>query len=152
MRKVITLIALVFGVTFASQAQKRDRKNMERLSVEQQTELAVKKMTLNLDLTPSQQSQIKPLIAQRMQEREQMFNKRKEFKENKKELTADQRFELKNKMLDKQIAYKADMKRILNEEQYQKFEKMQAKRKHAMSKRFKKGMRGKRKMQPEEKE
>jgi protein CpxP len=150
MKKLITMIVLALGVTFTSQAQKKERKRMEKLSVEQQTELAVKKMTLHLDLTDKQQAQIKPLIAQKMEERKKMHEQRKAFKESGKELTADERFELKSKMLDKQIAQKAEMKRILNEEQFEKYEKMQKRRKHAFKKRGKKGKHFKRKGKKEE--
>ena len=118
----------MLGITLTTQAQKKERKEMERLSVEQQTALALKKMTLHLDLNVKQQAQIAPLLAKKMEERKNFHEKRKALKGEGKELTADQRFEIKNNMLDKQIAYKTEMKRILNDSQYEKYEKMQSKR------------------------
>ncbi|MGB1042180.1 MAG: hypothetical protein ACPGU6_02210 [Tenacibaculum sp.] len=141
MKKLVTVLMLTIGFTLATQAQREKRNNHELLTNEQQTELAVKKMTLKLDLTPAQQRQIKPLLAEKIADRKAMKKKRKAMKENGKKrekLSADERYAKKSEMLDKQIAFKGEMKRILNEKQYERFEKMAAKRKHGAKKKIKK--------------
>ena len=64
MKKIISILVLVFAVTFTTQAQKKRGErgeNGSKLTIEQHTTLAVKKMTLALDLSDKQQKQIKPL-------------------------------------------------------------------------------------------
>ena len=140
MKKIIALLVLAIGFTLTSQAQKGKRGDFEKLTVAQQTELAVKKMTLKLDLTTAQQRRVKPLLAEKIAKRKTMHEKRKAMKESGKKrekLSADERFAKKSKMLDTQIAFKADMKRILNEKQYERFEKMAARKKHGAKKKMK---------------
>lgn len=121
MKKLITMIVLVFGITMTTQAQKKD---MDQLTVAQKTALKVKKMTLKLDLTDNQIKQVTPIIRKKVEERTKMHEKRKALKESGKKPTADERYEMQNKKLDKKIAFKKEMKNILNDEQYVKFEKM----------------------------
>lgn len=144
MKKLLTILILAVGFTVTTQAQKKDKSKHEELSTEQKTELAVKKMTLQLDLTEAQQRQIKPLIAKQVAEKQKMWAKRKTMKQSGKKATADERYAMKSKMLDKQIAHKAEMKRILNEQQYERYEKMTARKmkrhkKKGTHKKFKKG-------------
>lgn len=142
MKKVVAILVVALGLTSTVQAQKGKKGGFEKLTPEQRTELAVKKMILKLDLTPAQANQVKPLIVQKMAERQAMKEKRKAFKESGKKPTADERYAMQNARLDKQIAFKNDMKQILNEKQYEKFEKMQARMAHKMKK-GRKGKRGK---------
>ncbi|REH54549.1 hypothetical protein C7448_10269 [Tenacibaculum gallaicum] len=128
MKRLLTILILAVGFTVTTQAQKRDKAKHEKLTVEQKTELAVKKMTLQLDLTEAQQRQVKPLIAEQVAKRQEMWAKRKAMKKSGNKLTADQKYAMKSKMLDKQIAYKTKMKRILNEQQYERYEKMTARK------------------------
>ncbi|MEE3999749.1 hypothetical protein V1T75_05300 [Tenacibaculum sp. FZY0031] len=144
MKKLLTLLILAVGFTATTQAQKRNKAEHEKLTVAQKTELAIKKMTLQLDLTEAQQKQITPLIAKQVAERQNMWAKKKAMKESGKKATADERYAMKTKMLDKQIAYKSEMKRILNEQQYERYEKMTARKmkrhkKKAAHKKSKKG-------------
>ncbi|MGG6230308.1 Spy/CpxP family protein refolding chaperone [Tenacibaculum sp. SDUM215027] len=144
MKKLLTILILAVGFTVTTQAQRGDKVKHEKLTAEQKTELAVKKMTLQLDLTEAQQRQIKPLIAEQVSERQEMWTKRKAMKESGNKPTADQRYAMKSKMLDKQIAHKTEMKRILNEQQYERYEKMTARKmkrhkKKGTYKKFKKG-------------
>lgn len=141
MKKIIAILVLAIGFTISTQAQRSKKGDFEKLTTEQKTELAVKKMALKLDLTPAQQRQIKPLLAERIAKRKTMHAKRKAMKENgekREKLSANERFEKQSKMLDRQIAFKADMKRILNDKQYERFEKMVGKRKHKAMKKLKK--------------
>ena len=143
MKKIITIILLVFAFTLTAQAQKgKNKMRAEKLSTEQQTILAVKKMTLSLDLTASQQNELKPLVAKKISDRKAHYKKMKATQKERKKLSANERFAKVNERLDNQIAMKRKMKNILNKEQFEKFEKTNKNRK----KKGKKMMRKKRMM------
>ncbi|WP_028887821.1 hypothetical protein [Tenacibaculum ovolyticum] len=140
MKKIIAVLILAVSFTAATQAQKGKRNKLEKLTAKQQTELAVKKMTLQLDLTASQQREIKPLLAEKITQRKIMHQKRKAMKESgekRMKLSADERFKKESKILDNKIAFKAEMKRVLNKQQYERFEKMSARKTHKAKKRMK---------------
>lgn len=145
MKNLVSILVLVFAVTFTTQAQKKRGDRQPNLTPEQHTELAVKKMTLALDLSDKQQKQIKPLLMANMADRKAAMEKRKEARKEKKRPTADEMYTMQTKRLDKQIAMKRSMKNILNKEQFEKFEKMQkGRKKMAMNKmKGKKGAKGK---------
>ncbi|OCK44110.1 hypothetical protein BA195_05320 [Tenacibaculum soleae] len=131
MKKIIAVLVVALSFILTTQAQKGKKNKLERLSVAQQTELALKKMTLKLDLTTSQQNQIKPLLAEKIAKRKTMHEQRKAIRESGKKrvkLSADERFERKNKALDSRIAFKTEMKRILDKQQFERFEKISKKR------------------------
>ncbi|WP_300568084.1 Spy/CpxP family protein refolding chaperone [Flavobacterium sp.] len=135
MKKFVFVFALVLGLTISGTAQgKQPLKGdtTEKLTLQQRNELHLKKMTLDLDLTPSQQKEIAVIINAQSAEREAKIAERKEAK---KPLTADEKFAMKSKMLDKKIEMKAKMKKILNEDQMKKWEENQEKRGTQMHKR-----------------
>lgn len=129
MKKLVSLFVLVFVFTLTTQAQKNKRGQIAQLTTEQQTDLALKKMTLALDLSEKQQKEIKPILEKQLSERKEAMEKRKEMRANGTKPTADERYEMQAKRLDDQIGMKKNMKRILNEEQFEKFEKMAKARK-----------------------
>lgn len=145
MKKLIAIIVLVLGITGTTQAQKNNKNHKnDDFTIEQKTELAVKKMTLGLDLTDSQIQQVTPLLRKKIEKNTKMRAKRKAAKEasgdtTAKKLNADKRFEVATKKLDGKIAFKKEMKSILNQAQYEKFEKMAA---HKKGKRGQKGKAG----------
>ncbi|AOW18481.1 hypothetical protein LPB03_13905 [Polaribacter vadi] len=154
MKKIASILILVFAFTVTAQAQKkgkRDHKN-PKFTVEQYADLAVKKMTLALDLSDKQQNQIKPLISAQAAARKAAMESRKENREANKKPSADEIYAMKSKQLDNQIAFKSEMKNILNKDQFEKFEKMAKMRKgkgrkmmkNKESKRGKKSHRGQR--------
>ena len=107
MKKLASIILLVFAFNLTAQAQEGKKKMKgEKLSTEQQTILEVKKMTLDLDLTVSQQNQIKPLIAKKIANRKAHYEKMKASKKDRKELSADERYAKANERLDMQIEMK----------------------------------------------
>ena len=121
MRKLILAIALVTTtLTFAQDRKTRE----EKLTPEQQTELQVKKMTLDLDLDSKQQAELKTILLEQTKKRESKMAEMKARKEKGEKPTADERFEMKNEMLDNQIEMKAKMKKILKPEQFKKWEEM----------------------------
>lgn len=131
MKKLASILVLVFAFTVNVQAQKKDRENEKgsRLSVEQHTDLAVKKMTLNLDLTNKQQDQIKPLINAQAAAKKAAMESRKENRAANKKPSANEIYTMRSAQLDNQIAFKSSMKNILNKEQFEKFEQMKNNRK-----------------------
>ena len=136
MKKAVTLVLVIlFSLTI--NAQKRKKDDFERMTVAQRVDLALKKMTLNLDLSSSQQNKIKPLLEQKITEREAKLKERKENKGERKKLTADERYAKMSEKLDKQIVFKAEMKGILNDKQYERFEKMATKRMHKKKQKMK---------------
>ena len=128
MKKLILAMALVMTtLTFAQ--DRKGRGAGEKLTPEQQTELQVKRMTLELDLDEKQQKEIKTILAEQSKKREAKVAAMKAKKEKGEKPTADEKFAMKNEMLDNQIAIKAKMKKILKPEQFTKWEEKQADRK-----------------------
>ncbi|RXR20468.1 hypothetical protein EQG63_00630 [Flavobacterium amnicola] len=116
---ILTTVAIV---TLSISGIAQERKQGEKLSMEQRNQLQLKKMTMELDLNESQQKEMSKVIAEQNAKREAKIAEMKANKEAKKELTADEKFKKKNEMLDAQIAHKAKMKKILNEKQFEKWD------------------------------
>ncbi len=151
MKKIASILILVFAFTLTTQAQKRGKRmQKEQMTVEQQTILEVKKMTLALELSDAQQRKIQPLVAAKVSDRRAQFERMKKLREEKKMPTADERFKNQNERLDKEIAYQKEMKSILNKDQYEKFQKIAKARKRGAKHKMKK--RGKMKRLKERKE
>ncbi|KOY51142.1 hypothetical protein [Polaribacter dokdonensis] len=129
MKKIASILVLVFVFTFTSQAQQKRKNKRPNFSIEQRTELAVKKMTLALDLSEKQQDEIKPLLMAQAEDRKTAMEKRKALRDEEKKPTADELFAMKNQQLEAKIEFKNKMKDILKAEQFEKFEKMAKNRK-----------------------
>ena len=132
MKKLILAIALVMTTLTFAQDRKQGR---EKLTPEQQTELHVKKMTLDLDLDAQQQKEVKTILLEQAKKREAKMAEMKAKREKGEKPSADEKFEMKNKMLDNQIENKAQMKKILKPEQFAKWEEKQSDRKKNQSER-----------------
>ncbi|WP_299056972.1 Spy/CpxP family protein refolding chaperone [uncultured Polaribacter sp.] len=128
MKKLVSILSLVLAITFGVQAQEKKDGKRVKLSEEQQTNLAIKKMTLALDLSEKQQAEIKPILMAKAAERKSMMEQRKADREAKKRPTDSEVYKKRMSHLDNQIAMKKKMKSILNKEQFEKFEKMQKRR------------------------
>lgn len=142
MKNLLSIVVLVFAFTFTAQAQKKRGNMGSKLTIEQQTTLAVKKMTLVLDLSDKQQEQIKPIIMSKIKNKNDFTEKRKAAKVNKQKPTSDEIFAIKNKQLDNQIMMKNSIKNILNEKQFDKFEKMHKSRTRMAKNKMKERKRG----------
>lgn len=131
--KKLVVLAIAF-CTLAVTAQEK-RKTWEefkeekgfvdlKASPEERASLEAKKMTLQLDLSTDQQTQVETTLVKHYSttkaNREAMKNKRKP--------THQDRIAMRNAMLDAQIALKQKMKSILDSEQYARYEKTMAKR------------------------
>ncbi len=111
------------GMTIMAQPRnnRHQRNGMDQFTLEQRSELQVKKLTLELDLTESQQKEIKAFIADKNTKMEAHRTAMKAMKEKGTKPTSDERFAMKSKMLDEQIAAKKRMQKILNEKQFEKW-------------------------------
>ena len=128
MKKLLLVATVVLStLTFA---QERTTKE-ERLTPEQQTELKVKQMTLDLDLTAKQQGELKTIILAQAQKRQAEIAAKEKTRVKGQKRSANERFEMKNKMLAEQIEMKAQMKETLSAEQFSKWE---AKKENSASK------------------
>lgn len=134
MKKLIVTALLFVGITSFAQEkiskenQKAQRAEMEKLSPEQRNQLHLKKLTLELDLTASQQKEMAKIIAEQQVKKEAMRAEVASKKESNKKLTSDERFVMKSKMLDEKIALKERVKKFLTPEQVEKWEKMKTDR------------------------
>jgi len=127
MKKGILAIALLIGVFAMAQKEgKSNRGAMKDLTPEQMATLQTKKMTLALDLSEAQQSQIQVLNLENAKTRKAKMEKRKAKKEGgeNQKPTSEEQYAMQNARLDQMIARKSEMKEILSEEQYVKWEKM----------------------------
>lgn len=138
MRKLGSILMFVFVFTFTAQAQKKKESKKPQFTVEQRTVLAVKKMTLKLDLSTEQQNQIRPILLSKIKAKKTLMVKRRATKKEDKRPTSDEIYAMKIKMLDQQIAIRKKMKEILNTVQFEKFEKMHKKMMHKERKERKK--------------
>lgn len=139
MKKLIFMV-LIVSTTFSGIAQDKGiakRAKREQMSAEQKNQLILKKMILDLDLSTSQQNEVSPLIASQSAKREVKKAEILKNKEEKKLLTAQQKFDMKNEMLTNQIEMKAKMKQILSKDQMVKWEANQEKRMERNHKRMK---------------
>lgn len=123
MKRVASILVFILAVTFSANAQKMKKHKKSNMSVEQQTSLAVKKMVLNLDLSPEQQTEITPLIAKQMAGKMSMIEARKQAKKTGQRPNADEIYALRSQQLDEKIVLKNNFKQILSKEQFEKFNK-----------------------------
>jgi hypothetical protein len=87
-------------------------------------EIQAKKMTLALDLSNKQEKQ----VLQVLEGQKSKIDDARLTKEERKELTADQREAVIVEKLEQRIALKREFKNILSDDQYERWEKMMAKR------------------------
>lgn len=135
MKKTLLIVLAIVSLSGAyAQERTTEKPRRERMTLEQRNQLQLKRMTANLDLTPSQQKEMAVIIADQNSKREAKIAEIKANKEAKKQLMADERFKMENEKLDAQMEHKAKMKKVLNKEQFEKWEKNQEKRNEKMHK------------------
>lgn len=146
MKKIVIVCMLLLGANIMAQpGDRRERMDRESLTAEQLGTLQAKKATLVLDLSDAQQKQIKALFIENAKLRKSKLAERKRINEGeeRKKLTADERYKRANEKLDHQIAQKEELKKILSEEQYAKWQQMQKRKGKQLKEMRGKGMRGK---------
>ena len=129
--KPFILVAFIFiGTMSFAQPSKRGREmsppmhKMANMSAENIATLMSKKMTLQLDLSETQQAKVYELILETTVKKRAQRANRLEGKPSK-----EQHFEMQNKMLDDKIAFKKSMKSILNDAQYKLWKQQNQKKK-----------------------
>jgi hypothetical protein len=141
MKKLFLAIVLVTSSLSFAQDRKEQGKR-EQFTPEQQTELHVKRMTLDLDLDDKQQKEIKALLLEQAKKREAKKAEMMAKREKGEKPTSDEKFAMKSEMLDNQIEMKAKMKKILKPEQFEKWEEMREERMEHRKDKAKKGPKG----------
>lgn len=128
MKKIVSIILLVFAFTLNAEAQKKGRKpNAEKM---------LKKMSSELNLTDDQQAKIKPLLIAELAERKVMNKKRKAMKESGEKPSREQRKEMRKERLAKETAMNSKLANILDKEQFAKYEKIQKEKKEMQRKKW----------------
>jgi len=157
MRKLVVALIVLMTISIQAQESINDAKKeshgnkhkefMQDLTPEEAATLRTKKMTLQLDLTESQQREIKKINLEMAQERSTKREERKKKMEQAKvqRPSKEERLSMMNNRLNKQIETKKKMKGVLNEKQYGKWEKSREHKVRKMKSRGKrKGMKQRR--------
>lgn len=129
MKKLIVLALLIVGTTIVAQQRNRQApgnkqapgNRIEQFTAEQKSQLMLKKMTLELDLTDAQQKDMSAFISEKTAKKEALIAEMKAKKEKGVRPTKDERFAMAMKMMDEKIASKKTMQKILNAKQYEKW-------------------------------
>ena len=136
MKKLIITAVLLIGLSAFAQerAKNSGKEKLEQMTPQQKNQLRLKKLTLDLSLSASQQKEMGKIIAEMEAKREGFKKERLAKKEAGTNLTKDELFAMRTKRLDEKIAAKERVKKILDANQFEKWEKMQDKRMEKMSK------------------
>ena len=120
---VVALLSLTIS-GFAQERRMNSRAERPALTVEQRSELQVKKLTLELDLTAEQQKEITKIVANQQNKREVVREELVKQRAENKKIRAEKRFAVQSKMLDERIAYRNELKKVLTPEQLEKWDNM----------------------------
>ncbi|MBT8245979.1 hypothetical protein, partial [Winogradskyella sp.] len=129
MKNLATILVFVFAFTFTAEAQQRRKQQRQNYTIEQQTEMAVKKMTLALNLSDKQVNQLTPIMKAQVASKKAMMEKRKANRANSQKPTIEEKYKMQISQLDQQIDFQRSMQDILDKEQFKKYEKMTMARK-----------------------
>lgn len=123
MKKLFVLALLIVGTTIIAQERnsKRQGNAMEQFTPAQQSQLMLKKMTLELDLNDAQQKEMSTIISDNIAKKEAHKAEMIAMKGKGVKPTNDERFAMHIKMLDEQIAAKKRMEKVLNTKQFEKW-------------------------------
>ena len=123
MKKLIVIALLIIGTTIVAQERNKRHQGdkMEQFTPEQQSQLMLKKMTLELDLNEAQQKEMSAIISDKIARKESLKAEMEVRKGKGVRPTNDERFAMKMKMMDEQITSKKRMEKILNAKQFEKW-------------------------------
>jgi len=128
MKRNILSAIFVIAIVFASTAQQgRKGHHKSQLTPDQKVTLGIKKMTLALGLSSSQQQKLRPILLEAASKRMKMMQARKENRGQRKEMSSDAIFAKMNNALDQKIAFQNKIKNILKNEQFEKWQKISSK-------------------------
>lgn len=133
MKNVILIATLLLTALSYGQRGENMKKGKEKLTPQQEASIKSKKMALELDLTDQQQDKVYNILLNQANNKPAKISK-----EERKNLSQEERVALTEQRLEKQIAMKREFQKVLSEEQYEKFEKMMNKRKKGAKERLKK--------------
>lgn len=125
MKKLIIAALLVVSISsFAQDQPQPDKKGnkgqKEKMSPEQRNQALLDRMTTQLSLTPQQQEQIKPIIAEQGAKTDALRAER--ANRNGQKMTAEEREAFQAKRQEDKKATDAKLKAILTPEQFKKME------------------------------
>lgn len=135
MRTILGALIILFCFSVDAQSPRESMKNdkrmekMKTMTPEQQATLWSKKMTLDLDLTETQQNQIYALVLKKTKKQQERRANRPKERPSQEEI-----YQNKVEQLDEKIAMRNEMKSILTSEQYEKWNQS-AERKERLKKR-----------------
>lgn len=130
MKKLLIVALTLFTVTvFAQPGRQAKIKNAidNRMakegkgSPETMAEIKSKQLTLQLDLSETQQSQVQSALLEHFTTEKK---KKDAFRKSTEKPTQEERVAMKSEALDAQIELKRKMKNILNDDQYEKYSQM----------------------------
>ncbi len=143
MKTNIVTALLTICVVFSISAQaNRKQHSKPEFTVEQQTILFLKKMTLSLDLSEKQQGKMKPLLAEIVTKKNEMMELRKANNGQRPELSSEEAFAKLNEKLDSQIAFQNKVKSVLDEDQFEKYQEIRARMEKSKKAHTRKGPQG----------
>lgn len=138
MKKIFLIALALVTIQVNAQERKQDFRKGDRMergerlkdfTPEEIAELKTKRMTLDLDLTESQQKKIQKLnLENAMDRKAKMEERQAKMKDSKEKPSKEERLAMINERLDKQIEMKKKMKNILNDEQFAKWEEKLSRR------------------------
>lgn len=119
MKNLIIIGVLLFAFNLSAQGNK-SRSKVDQFTPEEMATLQSKRMTLNLDLSETQQKEVHKLLLTKLKVRKAKMDARSSTtaKPNK-----DDKYKKMNASLDQKTETKAQLKSILTEAQYKKWEK-----------------------------
>ncbi|WP_405608945.1 hypothetical protein [Polaribacter sp. Asnod1-A03] len=116
MKKITTILVLVFAFTLTTQAQKREGKR-EGNNIENM----LKKWTTDLNLTEEQQDKIKPLLVAQIEERKNAQDLRKSQQNSDERPSRDDREKMRAEREAKEAAFTDKLATILDKDQLEKY-------------------------------
>ena len=136
LKKVLIAALFLIGMTSFAQEKKviTERAQMDQMTMEQKNQLRLKKMTLDLDLSTSQQKEVEKILAEQGRKKKAKIIARQNSQgAMKKKLNFEGRFVRKNQILEEQIARKGKMQKILSSKQFDKWESLKSQSKDRLS-------------------
>ncbi|KLT68913.1 MULTISPECIES: hypothetical protein [Flavobacterium] len=126
MKKLLIAALLFVGmVSFAQDADQTSKPQREKLTPEQRNDKQLKKLTSELNLDASQQTQVKQLLADRSAKAQSFKEARQAKKDSNMKPTAEEKAAFRKQMTDEVEANDAKMKSILKADQYTKWKAIQ---------------------------
>lgn len=134
---IVTALLMIGMTTFAQEAKGLEvrKQRTEKMTPEQRNAAQLKRMTAQLNLTSSQQSEIAKILAERSEKKAALKAERKASKETSQPHDAAQKTERKQQMIAARKANQAQFQKILTADQYEKWQQINAERKTKMKSR-----------------